>query len=299
MSLTDVNLPPARSVLLATDFSDNSRSAFGYALALALLHQTKLTLLHVGDEHRGVDGWTKFPHVRETLERWGLLDAGSPRSAVFDKFKVRIKKVGLSGNRPARSIVRYLAEHPSDLLVVGTDPRAERPRWTESSVAASASQHAATPTLFVPANARGFVDSETGALNLRRILVPVTRDDNPESATGVATRAAYLMRASEDEPVEVTLLHIGDGTDAPALQVPDTTFCRFTSELRQGKVADGIIASATERHVDLIVMVTRGHNSLIDAVLGSNTQQVLRRSPCVLLAIPAERHIEGLTAPSN
>jgi nucleotide-binding universal stress UspA family protein len=295
VSLNQVNLPPAQSVLLATDFSDTSHNAFGYALALSLLHKTKLTLLHVGDAHRGVEGWTKFPPVRQTLERWGLLEPGSPRSAVFEKFSVRVKKVGINDRRPARAIVRYLDEHPSELLVLGTEPREGLPRWTEPSVAEAAAEKSTTPSLFVPAGARGFVDSDSGKLNLRRILVPVSGEDNPESAMAVATRAAFLMRADESEKVEVIVLHVGDPAGAPEMQIPDTTFCNFKSELRQGKVADEIVAAATEHEIDLIVMMTNGQNSLIDVVKGSNTQQVLRRSPCVLLAIPADAHIAELT----
>jgi nucleotide-binding universal stress UspA family protein len=34
-------------------------------------------------------------------------------------------------------------------------------------------------------------------------------------------------------------------------------------------------------------MATTGHQGVLDIVLGSNTEQVLRASPCPLLSIPA------------
>src|SRR6187455_2142885 len=70
------------SVLHPTDFSEGSRIAFYHALRAALLSKSKLTLLNVSPE--ATASWSDFPGVRETLERWGLLPEGSPRSAVAD-----------------------------------------------------------------------------------------------------------------------------------------------------------------------------------------------------------------------
>ena len=68
------------SVLHPTDFSAGSRVAFHHALKAALLGKSKLTLLNVSAD--GTADWSDFPGVRETLERWGLLEKGSPKSAV-------------------------------------------------------------------------------------------------------------------------------------------------------------------------------------------------------------------------
>jgi hypothetical protein len=39
---------------------------------------------------------------------------------------------------------------------------------------------------------------------------------------------------------------------------------------------------------NLIVMATDGRNGFLDALRGSHSERVLRRTPCPLLAIPAE-----------
>ncbi len=69
------NLPFVSSVLHPTDFSAASERALAYALAIALIRQTELTILHV-NPHKNVEvDWTRFPPVREILERWGLLES--------------------------------------------------------------------------------------------------------------------------------------------------------------------------------------------------------------------------------
>jgi hypothetical protein len=122
------------SVFHATDFSDASYLAFAHALAVALLRETDLTILHAGRDFLAEDEWTKFPAVRRTLESWGCLEPGSPRSAVLEQLNVRVKKVNLRSLRPAAAIH---AMSPSTRSIWScSPPRAARgcppgssPRW--------------------------------------------------------------------------------------------------------------------------------------------------------------------------
>jgi nucleotide-binding universal stress UspA family protein len=56
-----------------------------------------------------------------------------------------------------------------------------------------------------------------------------------------------------------------------------------------GDVVDVILGMGEDFDVDLIVMVTSGHDSLLDMLRGSTTERVLRGARCPLLAIPAAR----------
>ena len=107
------NPPFVTSVIHATDFSAASERAFAHALAIALLREASLTLLHVTDAAQS--DWTDFPAVRGTLERWGLLEPGSSRAAVFDKFGVQVKKTMISSRVSAAGVVGYIDTHPADL----------------------------------------------------------------------------------------------------------------------------------------------------------------------------------------
>ena len=48
-----------------------------------------------------------------------------------------------------------------------------------------------------------------------------------------------------------------------------------------------ILAAGAEFDVDLIVMTTKGQDSVLDLLRGSTTERVLRGARCPLLAIPA------------
>ena len=69
------------SVLYPSDFSAGSLTAFHHALKAAIMAKSKFTILHVSPE--AAAAWTDFPGVGETLERWGLLPPGNPKSAVL------------------------------------------------------------------------------------------------------------------------------------------------------------------------------------------------------------------------
>lgn len=48
-----------------------------------------------------------------------------------------------------------------------------------------------------------------------------------------------------------------------------------------------ILAAGAEFDVDLIVMATKGQDSVLDLLRGSTTERVLRGARCPVLAIPA------------
>jgi nucleotide-binding universal stress UspA family protein len=279
--------PFIESVLHPSDFSPASESAFAHALAIALLRETDFTILHVGRQALGQDEWMKFPAVRATLERWGLLEKGSPRSAVFDELAVRVKKVALAGSSPVAAMLDFVVENPADLIVLATEGREGVPRWIRRSKAEHLTRRTRSMTLFVPNAARGFIALEDGRIQLRRILIPVDHHPSPHVAIVYASRAAAALG---DGPVEIFLLHVGDGDKIPAIELPEDPACSWTTLQHGGYVVEEIVRAADEREVDLIVMATAGREGLLDALRGSVTEQVLRRAPCPVLAVPDSRH---------
>jgi len=276
--------PFVESVLHPSDFRASSENAFAHALAIALLRQTDFTILYAGREALGEDEWTKFPAVRATLERWGLLEAGSPRSAIFDQLAVRVKKVALSGLNPTAEMLKYLDENPMDLIVIGTEDQEGRPTWLRRSAGERVARHTRTLSLFVPDSARGFVSAEDGSLHLRRILIPVDHHPSPGAAVVDADRIATAIG---DPPVEVVLLHVGPGEKSPEIELPDTPACTWSRRDCDGDVVDAIAATAEDGDFDLIIMATAGHEGFLDALRGSVTEQILRRARSPLLAVPA------------
>ena len=277
------DVPFVHSVFHPSDFSPESANAFAHALAIALIRRTEFAILHSGRNHLAEDEWTRFPPVRATLERWGLLEKGSPRSAIFDALAVRVKKVNLRSLSPLAAALNYLERHPTDLIVLATEGREGLPRWIRPSLAEKLARRSATMTLFVPNAARGFVSLEDGEVRLRRILVPVDHRPRPQAAITYATRTTAMTAGA---PIEILLLHVGDGEEMPEIELPEAPSCSWKRLQRSGEAVEEIIRVAAEQDVDLIAMATQGHDGVLDALRGSVTEQVVRRAPCPVLAVP-------------
>ncbi len=282
MDLLKDNIPFVNSIFHPSDFSDTSETAFAHALAIALRRKCRFTILHAGKSR---EAWTDFPAVRSTLQRWGMLQEGSSKSAVADELNVQIQKVAIDTNDPVESILDYLERHPTDLIVLATEGRDGLPRWIKPSVAEKVAEESHTMTLFVPSTTRGFVRFEDGKISLRKILVPVDIDPTPIPAVTYAARASGLA----DQPVEIILLNIGDGKVFETFKLRDDPGITWDKLHREGNVVDEIANVARDSEIDLIVMATEGRKGFLDAFRGSITQQVLRNVPCPLLAVPVKK----------
>src|SRR5262245_30886919 len=133
MYLDGVNtLPIIQSVLHPTDFSEGSQVAFYHALKAALLSKTELSLLHIssGDD----SGWSDFPGIRETLQRWGVLSKNSPKSAVLE-LGINPCKVIIREPDPVKAVLSFLAKNPADLIVLATHQYKGSVRWMHKAVA--------------------------------------------------------------------------------------------------------------------------------------------------------------------
>ncbi|HEU4616794.1 MAG TPA: universal stress protein, partial [Gammaproteobacteria bacterium] len=84
----------------------------------------------------------------------------------------------------------------------------------------------------------------------------------------------------------IALLHVGDD-DFPFRTLDDLEHLR-----RSGDPVEQILGAADRLEADLIVMATAGHHGVFDALRGSTTERVLRRSPCPLLAVPIAAEAE-------
>lgn len=269
------------SIVHPTDFSNASAEAFGHALRIALTAKCALTLVHVATASDPAE-WTAFPHIRVALAGWGLASEHDTPRAIAQKLGIKVAKVGLEPQPAVGGILEYLGEHPADLIVLATQGRDGVARWLNGSVAEKLARHAKTPTLFVPAKARGFVDQKRGEVHLKRVLIPVDREPPPAAAVNTIMGFAHLMSGID---VEERLLHIGDRP--PELKHHSKPHKTAAVATRKGDVVPSILAAAAEWPPDLIGMATAGHHGFLDALRGSTTERVVRQSPCPVLAVPA------------
>jgi len=279
-------VPLVGSILHPTDFSDASYRAFAHALAIAVLRQTQLTILHVSKSIREDDDWVNFPQVRETLERWRLLQPGSPRSAIFNELNVIVRKRTVRGLSPIRATRKFLDEDPHDLVVLATEGSEAGPEWLHRSDAEAIARGSGAMTLFVPSRVtRGLVSLENGDLNLKNILLPVDGKVSCKAAIEFARRSAEIIG---DGDVRITILHVGP--QMPSIpRLPEGSAWTWQTSLRDGQPVDAILSAADDLDADLIVMTTNGRDTLDQALLGSTTERVLRKANCPVLAVPEDR----------
>lgn len=278
---------PLLRILHPSDFSKASRVAFAHALKIALKSKAKLEVVHVRNPKKGADSdlhWSEFPGVRTTLARWDLL----PLKAKTEEVAIaglRVKKILNAASDPLAAMVQYCAEHPPDLLVLATYQRDGLARWLHKPVAEPLARRSRAMTLFVPSQSKGFVAPATGAVSLRRVLIPV--DHRPDGQA--ALEEAYFLAAVFDCPaVAFKLLHVGTERGLPTLYLPHRPGWKWESQLVPGAAVERILQEETAWSPDLIVMATQGHLDFLDALRGSTTERVLRGARCPVLAVPAK-----------
>ena len=165
------------SIFHPSDFSEASEVAFAHALRIALVVEAKLTMLHI--EASPTTEWQDFPGVRETLERWGLIPADSPKSAV-GQLGIDVTKFIRQSEDPVEACLHFLAENPAELIVLAVRQREGRMRWLERSVGGPIARRAGQMTLLIPHGVDGFVSRQDGSISVRNILIPVTTKPRPQ-----------------------------------------------------------------------------------------------------------------------
>ena len=273
-----------KSVFHPTDFSHPSGIAFCHALKIALCNRSTFEILHVDSDEPHGPHWSDFPQVRETLVDWKLLKKGSPREAVDRELGLDVRKVELGGKNSLAAMCRYLEQKPAELIVLSTEGRDGPSRWLHPSISERLAQRSSIPALFVHKGARGFVNEDTGALQLSRVLVPV--DHSPEPAAAISA-ACSLVESLGASGVTLEALFVGEAATRPHVELTGGSACTLELSTREDAPVDAIVAAAQASAADLIVMATAGHDGFLDALRGSTTEQVLRHSPCAVLAVPA------------
>jgi nucleotide-binding universal stress UspA family protein len=214
----------------------------------------------------------------------------SPNEAIFS-VGLDVRKIATPLSDPARAVLHYLGEHPHDLIVLTTHQRDGFDRWTHKQVAEPIARRSGEMTLFIPHGSEGFVSLESGAVSLRNILIPVDHSPDPQIAVDGAVSLAHAL---ECHKLTFTLLHVGEEDRFPEVVMSERKTWQWRRAYKQGDVERQILQAAHECRADLIVMATRGHHGLLDALRGSTTERIVRNSMCPVLALPTYGDYQSL-----
>lgn len=199
-----------KSILHPTDFSMQSMVAFNHALKLALIEKSELIIMYSMQDNTDNLDWNKFPKVRETLFRWGLVDKNSSRQDIHEKLGVKIKKVIGKGENIVDSVVGIMSREYVDLIVMSTHGRMGLAGLLNLSISESISKKAFIPTLFIPYNSKEFVSNKTGEIKLENILVPIDYKPKPQRAVEFGINMGKIYGENKSK---VHIMHVEDKKD--------------------------------------------------------------------------------------
>lgn len=273
---------PFRSIFHPTDFSADSRTALTHALKLALVSKGELSMMHIDPNVARAD-FEDFPRIRPILEQWGYLPPHSAKAQV-GQLGLSITKRRAAAANPTEAFLAYLAAHPADLLVMATHQYDGLARWQHQAIAEPVARRSHIPTLFVPAHVEGFIAPDTGRPTLRRVLIPVSTRPDPQPAVDMAARLGMALGCDNFTGI---LIHVGNDAALHSVRYPSRNGWLWHTMTCHGHIVDIILGMGADFDVDLIIMMTEGHQSLLDLLRGSTTERVLRGARCPLLALPA------------
>lgn len=298
-------------ILCPVDFSDYSRRALEYAVAMGRWYGAQVTALHVSSDLPVIDA---VPLYRGQVLTLSEVDITAVR-ATLSEFVAAV-----AGPFPVTTAVAHAvdvrdetvaraADLKADLIVMGTHGRAGFERLLAGSVAERVGHQADCPVMFVPP---GVVkDSPPPTVPFTRIVCAVDfgRDSAEalELAIGLAEESdahLTLMHAIEVPPElresatpgEIDVAKVRAAAEAEALanlraMVPAEArvYCKVHTDVREGRAHTGILHVADESDADLIIMGVRHHHAVDRLFFGSNTHAVLCGARCPVIAVKTRR----------
>lgn len=289
-----------KRILFATDFSTCADRALGYALALANVWKSDLSVMTVLELYPGMD-----PDY--TVNKMYLEHVRSEATRQLASVESRGKAAGCSVTTcietgiPSQCVQAVAEEIGADLLVVGTHGRTGLDHVLVGSTAERVVRIAPCPVLAVKANKGAAPAVQTPTI--KRIVVPIDLSACSLDALEYAVQFSRPLGASITilhamEPVayglDFSLTHAKEWKEQRAYlekRLAVLTACltaqgiQTDSALKPGLPADSIASYVTAQGYDLMIMGTHGRRGLSHVLVGSIAGAMLRHAPCPVLTV--------------
>ena len=270
-----------KNVLVATDGSEHSRSAIEHALWIAKRLDASVTALHVidivsieGSFLHDISGSLGFePYLdfsskmREVLEERG--------KAMLADFAERAKESGVRYETAmdVGVIANEICERArtADLVVIGHRGINEKfSTGLLGGTAESVTRKCPKPLLVCPA----------GWKQIQKPLLAY--DGSPRSASAMQTAAEFCVSFS----LPLAVLHIAreESNDDRVLDEAKRYLASYSIATSltsaRGHIPEKIVEVIQTAGHDLLFIGAYGHSRIVEMVLGSTTEYVLRNAPC-------------------
>lgn len=295
------------TILVATDFSENSRAALEFGASLARKRHQAMHLLHVVDLAATDNAWRILVEAPKEIEASALVEARETLETFYEqnleenerppaiRFETRL------GN-PITELLATAEELPSPLIVAGTRGGSRLQELFLGSTAHRLVRQSEHPVILVP--------PARGRLPMKTFIVGV---DFSETGKAVLAKAAEFAREQEAQ------LHVINGFVVPEINALQATMASTSvdvnsvvRERRKGLLsmvdeveasdvvqlvevrplppAMAMIAMVEDHEADMIFIGTHGRRGFSRFFLGNTAERLMRRAPCPMFVI---RALEG------
>ena len=262
---------PPKKILVPFDLSELSMSAWKQAQVLARPFDAALEVVYI-EKPLPVTEVSRFPRDRTHLKRQTL-------QHICSKLGDDVVISYLEGD-PASVILALARTRRSDLIVMGTHGRAGVARALLGSVTESVVRLSTVPVLTVRGKTRP----------IRSILAPVNFTNYAEHGLAYAAGVAASLKAP------LTVLHVGasQGGIGPKPRLKEMlarlpekvrNCCAPALTVRYGSPTEQILR--VSKDYDLLILAAHRKSLLVDIVLGTTAERVIRRSRVPVLTVPS------------
>ncbi|MBC7186137.1 MAG: universal stress protein [Calditrichaeota bacterium] len=275
-----------KRILLPVDGSEYTNSVLKHGIDLARRFGARVRLLSVVDVRIfewvlsvGADGFVPvLPAPGYQEESRKLLERKA--QAVLDKCARALESEGISyeAETLGGSPVEIICERANlvDLIIMGN--RGEYARWATTMLGATleaVTRHVSKPIMIVQQRFR----------NVQKMLAAYDGSEHANRALQLAGFFAEHLNA------KITVVHVSDDRElstricAEGVHYLQAYRAEVDSAWLSGRPDAAVIDLAAKGKYDLIVMGAYGHSRIREAILGSTTVQIMRKSPIPVLMV--------------
>jgi nucleotide-binding universal stress UspA family protein len=274
-------MSPIKTILFATDFSENSNRAFPYAAVLAKAFAAKIVIMHVEE-----------PGTKTTAQQFFSLSD-------YDG-EVETERVVMRGKAPYQHILDLSRKKNCDIIVMATHGRSALAQFfMGGSTAEEVARHSTIPVFIVKVEPDAAPETYGG--RLKEILYPTDFSEAAKSAFAPAAifakqfgaRLFVLHSIEADNPEFYEALGINGGDLKDQVE---TYLKNYIAQLAgadavtsfhvfEGTAETAILNFVETHQVDLVAIATQGHSGIQEDLLGSTIDRVIRLAPCPVLAV--------------
>ncbi len=294
-----------KRIICTTDFSDLSKRAIPYAVAIAEEFNAKLYMCHIVSlPSTAAYGEILFDLVDN--QKREVEYAHQQMDQLLQDRQVEWEPLVQIGHT-ADTITQLVEDIQADLVVTATHGRSGLKRLVLGSVTERLLHILPCPMLVIPAPSPDSHAPELNDFQLKKILIGCDFSDSSLLAFQLGLSLAQEFQS------ELHLVHVveppayrnytkataGGGEDSPELKrylndrleklLPEDArhWCRTRTVLLDGKPDEALVDYADSNDIDLITLGIRGQGLVEKLFVGSTTERVLRRSSCPILSVCA------------